>query len=237
MSVVYETPFSQIEDRLLEELRQQLGDEKSCFNLYTFKKGDTLSKEEILYDLRTLYVSIRVEGTKYEKHCHMGYYDGDIMSDGSIQFAVDYAKFIDIVIKHYNINVVKQCSADECHGLICEEFLMGHFRDAKTINLVSMVQCARDAKDFKRKVLKVMKGNIGHWKKDSNSGGTGLSLDGFYSFYTGSLFVNDFEIVVHLCDSVCIYQGIKKSSVQFDKSNYWEKLYKYLLKKSGATLF
>ena len=237
MSTVYELSPLEIERRLIEGLKQQLNDEKSCFNLYTFSKGDTLSKDEILYSLRTFYISLKVEDSKMEKHCHLGNVDGATLGEGSISFAIDYDKFIDTIIEHYEINVIESCSANEYSGLICKDFLMSHFEDKKSVNLMIEVQRAKNAKDFKKRILDIMQNNITHWKKEANGGCTGMNLDGYHSFYTGSLFVNDFKIDAELGDAVCDYRGVKKERLIFAKANFWETLYEYLLKESGATLF
>jgi hypothetical protein len=237
VNTIYGLSPREIEIELEVQLKEELLDDNSSLNLYNFIKGESISKDEILYQLRTFYISVKVKDAEYDRHCHIGWADGISVRDNSVNFSVDYERFINIAIEHFDLKVIEPCTADEFYGLACKDFLMGHFEDKEVVNLTIEVQHAKDAKDFKKRVLGLMKDNLAYWKKDANGGGTGMSQDGFSSWYHGSLFVNDFKVDGSMHDTVCDYKGVNEVPVVFSKSNYWETLYDFLLKKSGATLF
>jgi len=243
MSVIKEATglsYQAIEKELELQLIEELKDENSSLNLYSFKRGESLSKEEILYLLRVFYITVKDNITESSLNIHIGWIWGiyeSSMTHKDRFFSVDYETFINIAVKHFDLKLIEPCDAETFYGLTCEDFLLSHFKDKEKIDLVQEVQRARDSKDFKKIILHEMKSNLAYWKQDANGGGTGLAKDGYSSGYSGSLYVNDFE--VHTCPFEVMedYRGKKETEMTFNKSNYWEILYQYLLKGCGATLF
>lgn len=239
MNALYGYNETELENLLYQYLIEELHDENSLLNLYSFSMNETTSKEEILASLRTHYIDVHVEGRKMALHCHIGDIDSINRIERSKSFHINYDRFIDAVINHYKMNIIEPCTYEEFLGLTSEEFLMTHFERKEEVNLLLEVQRAKNEKDFKHIILLLMKDNITHCKKTANGGGTGLSLDAYHSFYTGSLFVNDFSLTVDIYECVARYTGVseREFSDTLGKRNFWKILYDYLLKKSGATLF
>ena len=228
----------ELEDRLLNGLRDALNDEENSLNKYTFTKGETLSREEILGDLRAFWIPIEVK--EYEnqtRHCHIGSIMGVTHKYEAIFFNIDYNKFIDMVIEHYSMNIVEGCSEDDFCGKACESFLMIHFEDKEKVNIKLEVQLAKDEKDFKHRILTLMKDNITYWQRTANGGQTGISSDGFHSWFDGSLYADRFRVDCVEYDSVATSKNKEVFSRTLGRNNYWGTLYDYLLKECGATLF
>ena len=199
------------EHTIINKLKEELLNKKSSLNLYVFKKQESLSREKILYNIRGFFIAL----------------------DDNI----NYDKFIDIIINHFNLRVIEPCDFDEFCGIACKDFLIDHFENKDIVDLSRIVQYSKDAKDFKKRILMLMKNNITHFREDANCGSTGINKDGFHSFYHGSLFVNDFSVEISIIKAVCEYKNIQFSKMIYNRHNYWEKLYYYLLSSSGATLF
>lgn len=224
----------EINSRMLLSLNHQINDKNSDINKYTFtKKNENISRDEILHRLRSFYIS----NESNTKHYYIGHEDGDYRSEKRVKIDINYDVFIDIIVKHYQLNIVNSCSKEEFYNLVCQDFLMCHFEDKKSVDLINEVNYSKNSKEFKKRILNLMKDNIVHWKRESNGGQSGISKDGFHSYYHGSVFVNDFKIITQLHQTIC-----HKNSINFElmkkeinKNNYWDILYEYNLFLSGKT--
>ena len=82
----------------------------------------------------------------------------------------------------------------------------------------------------------LMQNNIGYWQRTSNGGSSGLDKDGYSSFYTGSVYVDDFDIRTYMYDLVCRYKKIDAKEINISGIEFWKILYYHLLSKCN-TLF
>jgi hypothetical protein len=235
MSELYGYTAKKLESLFMVQLSNELSDSKSDLNQYWFKKKETLSRDEVLERIRTVRVVIACDN-QLETYYRIGELESDSIVKDSIPVPINYDLFIDKIINHYNINIVESCTLDAFCGYACEDFLLKHFEDKSKVDLKKEVQCCVTFKEFKKNILKLMQENITYWKRTANGGSSGLDKDGHSSFYTGSVFVDDFDIRVYTYELVCRYKKIEDVKIDISGIEFWKILYYHLLSRCN-TLF